>query len=128
MKTEKAQLALSVDDESAYTISESSTVVLASNLPSEVWFSVPDWPGGSIVTSATVDIRGTVFVYAEPTGQFLTIYPELESEPVVDILEDLDIPFKPLKTRTVKGVVAERKRARFTTAFIDALVEDVDIA
>ena len=89
---------------------------------------MPSWPRGLIVGPATVDIGGTVFVSAEPSGQFLTIYPELESEPTVDVLEDLDIPFKPLKTRTVKGVVAERKKARFTTAFIDELVDDVDVA
>ena len=129
MKTEKAQLVLDADGESVHNISEPSTVVLRTDFPSVgVAFSMPSWPRGLIGAAATVDIGGTVFVYAEPTGQFLTIYPEPESEPAVDILEDLDIPFKPLKTRIVEGVVAERKKAKFTTAFIDELVDDVDIA
>jgi len=130
VKTEKAQFVLDAGDESAYNRSEASTVVLGTDLPSVggAFSMFGGWPGGLIIAPATIDIGGTVFVYAEPTWQFLTIYPELEPEPAVDILEDLDIPFKSLKTRTVKGIVVEREKAKFTTAFIDELVDDRDIA
>ena len=34
-----------------------------------------------------------------------------------DLLKDIDVVFKPKKTRTVKAVVVERRRATFKTAF-----------
>ncbi len=78
--------------------------------------------------SAAVTIEGAVFVYTEPSPQWLTIYPTIKPEPSLDVLEDLDIPFKPKKKRMVKGVVIRRSKAEFRTAFVDDMVGEVDIS
>lgn len=123
MNAEKLQLTLDANEAPGLYISEISTVVCSGDFPSRKW-GVPIQIGAGMGAAGTVDIGGTVFVYSEPTAEWYSIYPKVG--PTIDILEDLDVPFRPKKTRIVKGVVVQRERARFKTAFTDELVDDVD--
>ena len=129
MKAEKSQLTLDVDEAPKGYFSESSTVLapadVATNLPhGGVWIA-SNWPATVISAAGTVNIGGTVFVYSHPSAQWYSIYPW--AAPTIGILEDMDVPFRPKETRKARGVVVQRKRAEFKSAFIDELTDYTDI-
>ena len=126
MSSENLQLTVDADEEREHHLMETSTVISGGALPSADIFGMPEWPIAFVPVTATVNIGGTVFVYTEPTPQWLTIYPAIQHEPSLGVLEDLDIPFKPKRTRMTKGVVVKRSKARFKTAFADDLVDEMD--
>lgn len=128
MSIENLQLTLDADEEREHYLRETSTVIFGGSLPSMGILGVPRWPGAFVLVTAAVTIEGTVFVYTEPTPQWLTIYPNIQPEPSLDVLEDLDIPFKPKRTWRAKGIVVRRSKARFKTAFADDLAEEMDIS
>ena len=126
MSTKNLQLTLDADKEREHYLGETSTVIFGGILPSVGIPGVPRWSGAFVPVTAAVTIEGTVFVYTNPTPQWLTIYPSVQPEPSLDVLEDLDIPFKPKRTRRAKGIVVRRSRARFQTAFADDLVDQMN--
>lgn len=126
MSIENLQITLDAKEEREYYLRETSTVIFGGALPSVGILGMPRWPGAVVPVTAGVTIEGTFFVYTEPTPQWLTIYPSIQPEPSLDILEDLDIPFKPKRTRMVRGIVVRRSKARFKTAFADDLVEEMN--
>lgn len=126
MSIENLQITLDADDEREHYLGETSTVIFGGALPSAGIFGVPRWPSAFVPVTGAVIIEGTVFVYTEPTPQWLKIYPSIHPEPSLDILEDLDIPFKPKRTRRARGIVVGRSKARFKTAFADDLVEEMN--
>jgi len=128
MKVESLQSTLDTEEEREHYPWGASTVVLGSALPAAMVFGVPTRPTAFVPMAATVTIAGTVFVYTEPSPQWLTIYPTIKPETSLDVLEDLDIPFKPKKKRRVKGIVIKRSKAEFKTAFTDDLVGDTNIS
>lgn len=128
MNAENLQLTLDTDEEREHYLRETSTVIFGGALPFPGIFGVPRWPGAFVPVTAAITIEGTVFVYTEPTPQWLTIYPSIQPEPSLDVLQDLDIPFKPKRTRRAKGVVVKRSKARFKTAFADDLVDEMNIS
>jgi len=128
VNSENLQLTLDADEEREHYLTETSTVIFGGALPSAGIFGVPRWSGAFVPVTVAVTSEGTVFAYTEPTPQWLTIYPCIQHEPSLDILEDLDIPFKPKRTRMTKGAVVERSKARFKTAFADDLIDEMNIS
>lgn len=128
MSIENSQLTLDVNEEREHYLMGTSTVIFGGALPSAGIFGVPRWPSAFVPVTAAVTSEGTVFVYTEPTPEWLTIYPSIQHESSLDVLEDLDIPFKPKRTRMTKGVVVKRSEARFKTAFADDLVDEMNIS
>lgn len=124
MNAEKLQLTLGPTEDYEHYILENSTVVSSTDFPSIGALSRPKWPSAFALLTAAVDIEGTIFAYTEPTWQWMAVYPS--PEPSLDILEDLDIPLKPKKTRRAKGIVVRRRKAGFTTAFSHDLFDDVN--
>lgn len=89
------------------------------------------WPGklgvmseGAVV-SANVDIGGAIYVYSDPTAYRYSMYPQISVG--IDILEDRDVKFEPKETRLIKGIITERKRAEFVTAFTDEIASEEDV-
>ena len=131
MSTKDLELTLDADEEREHYLRETSTVILGGALPSVGIFGVPRWPSVFVPGTAAValeDIEGAVFVYTDPTLQWLTIYPSIQPQPSLDILEDSDIPLRPKRTRRARGVVVKRSKARFKTAFADDLVDEINIS
>jgi len=89
------------------------------------------WPGmlgvmsAGAVVSANVDIGGAIYVYSDPTAYWYSMYPQISVG--IDILEDRDVKFEPKETRLIKGIIKERKRAEFVTAFTDELASEEDV-
>ena len=130
MKTENEQVLLDVESENVYYFSGASTFdpginYLRINTPVGVSVASGLYIGAS--APGSVDIEGAAITVAEPTGQFLTIYPRSEYESFLDILTDLDIPFKPRESRIAKGVIKKRVKAEFTTAFTEELTDITEI-
>jgi hypothetical protein len=128
VSVENLQITLDADEEREHYFRETSTVIFGGALPSVGIFGMPRWPSAFVPVTAAVTIEGTVFVFTEPTPQWLTIYPSIQPGSYLDVLEDLDIPFKPKKTRMAKGIVLRRSKARFKTAFADDLIDEMNIS
>ncbi|GAF76885.1 unnamed protein product, partial [marine sediment metagenome] len=117
-----------LDEEREHYLEETSTIISRGvPLPTNV-FGLPRLFSTFIPTTAAITIEGTVFAYTEPTPEWLTIYPSIQLQPSLDILEDLDIPFRPKRKRKAMGIVIKRSKARFKTAFADDLVEETNIS
>lgn len=127
MKTENEQILLDVESENIYRFSEASTFGIGVSYPSVRNFGVVLSSGEHISASGSVDIGAAIAVNTVPTIQFLNIYPSPEYESQIDILIDLDIPFRRQRTRIAKGSVRERKKAIFSTAFTEDLTDDTEI-
>lgn len=125
MKTESLYVGLDVE-EHEHDPWETSTVLCGIAAQATGVFAIPRWPTVLEPGVATVTIGGTLFVYTQPTPQWLTIYPSTKPEPSLDILEDLDIPFKPKKRWRAEGAVVKRSRAEFETAFAGDLVDEAN--
>ncbi len=126
MQIKNSQLTLDANEERDPYLEGTSTIIVGSALPSEGIFAVPTWPGAFVHGTTPVNSEGSVLVFTNPTLQWLTIYPTIQPEPSLDILEDFDIPLKPKRTKRVKGIVVRRSRARFQTAFADDLVYEME--
>lgn len=128
MRVKSLQTILDTEEEREHYPWEASTVVFARALPAARVFGVPPSVSAFVPMTAAVTIEGTVFVYTDPTPQWLTIYPTIKPESALDVLEDLDIPLKPKKMRIAKGIVIKRSRAEFKTAFADDLTAETNIS
>lgn len=118
-------VALDTDEDLEHHFGETSTVIDRRALSSGGIFGVPELSGAFVPATAAVTAEGTIFVFTELTPQWVTIYPSIQPEPSLDILEGLDIPFKPKRTRRTSGIVVRRRKARFKTAFADDLDEEM---
>ena len=127
MKTENEQILLDVESENIYRFSTASTFGIGVSYPSVRSLGAAFGFGEFVGATGSVDVGEAIAVNTEPTIQFLNIYPSPEYEAQIDILIDLDIPFRRQKTRAARGSVRERKKATFSTAFTEDLTDDAEI-
>ncbi len=92
--------------------------------PLHWWPSLGAYPGLiDTLDPLTANVGLHTVGIAEVTSPSIQVFPDLAPVPELKLWVDLDVFFPPKKTRTVLGKVMKRRRATFSTAFIDELAE-----
>lgn len=78
--------------------------------------------GRDIFTAAVV-LVGVGFDIVDPTSPFIAIFPQQPPIVPLDTWVEIDVRFRPKKTRPLMGKLVKRGRAEFRTAFADELIE-----
>jgi len=117
-------LAIDENEELGVYASASSVFPVGPAFSSGMQLNAPH-SGAVAVGYGTVNIGGAFYVYTVPTVQWFTIYPQESME--INVLEDFDIKFEAKKTKTVRGIVIERGRGKFITAFSNEMNDDVEV-
>lgn len=75
-----------------------------------------------MITAALVRELG-ILAITDHTSPHTTLFPAIAPPPTLDTWVELDVSFPPKRTRTVRGRIVRKERAKFTTAFGDEFAE-----